>query len=389
MIIQSMLDTDLYKLTMQMAIALFYDDVPVTYEFINRTGTTFPDGFDDLLRSEVNAMQSLALTNFELDFLRGACPYLSPAYLDFLAGYRYNSDEVIISQKNGELSVVISGPWYRTVLWEVPLLAIISELYYRFQGVAPKSDYIQKMSDKLDKIQESGIMVSEFGTRRRFSRTVQDAFISMSVLKRPVGNQGGIIGTSNVHLAHKYGLMPVGTMAHEWVMAHAAMFGYRMANKQMLDAWVDVYKGDLGIALPDTFTSDVFFRDFGMMPAKLFDGVRWDSGDWKEFTEKVIGHYNKLRIDPTTKSIIYSDALDIDKAIEIHDYCDGRIRDRYGIGTHLTNDVGHKPLNIVIKLSSCDGVPVVKLSDSPGKETGKMSARKLCVDTLNLEGSGW
>lgn len=380
MIINSILDNDQYKFSMQMCIAHTYDRVPVTYEFINRGKTEFPPGFDKALRAEVEAMATLRLTATERNYLQDVCYYLSPSYIDILRSYEYDPNEVNIRQQGGNLHVTVSGLWYRVVPWEVPLLAIISELYYRMKGLILEGLEWQALAQKkVERMTEAGVMVSDFGTRRRYAFMVQDFFVSL-LAKAKCG-----IGTSNVHLAMKHGMLPIGTMAHEWGMAHAAMFGYRMATRQMLDAWVKVYKGDLGIALPDTFTSEVFFRDFDTQSAKLFDGIRWDSGDWKEFTEKVIAHYRKLRIDPTTKSIVYSDALDVDRAIEIHKYCNGRIRDRYGIGTNFTNDVGYAPLNIVIKLSSCDGIPVVKLSDSPGKATGLPEAISHCKYTLGLQ----
>ena len=362
------------------AIAHTYDRVPVTYEFINRGGTEFPTGFDEALRAEVDVMSKLRLEKIERIFLQDVCYYLGPSYIDILQGYRYDPNEVNIRQQGGNLYVTVSGLWYRTVLWEVPLLAIISELYYRMKGLTLEGIEWQSLVDsKIQRMNDAGITASDFGTRRRFSFDVQDYLVSQ------LANAKCGAGTSNVYLALKHGMLPIGTMAHEWISAHSAMFGYRMATRQMLEAWVKVYKGDLGIALPDTFTTDVFLKDFGTQSAKLFDGVRWDSGDWSQFVEKVIAHYEKLRIDPTTKTIVFSDALNVDRAIEIHNYCNGRIRDRYGIGTHLTNDVGHDPLNIVIKLSSCDGVPVVKLSDSPGKATGLPEEISNCRYTFGIQ----
>lgn len=387
MMIRSMLDSDLYKFSMQAAISHHYPRVDVEYEFINRNKTPFPHGFGQRLREAVNAMKDLVLTPDELEFLRERCYYFTPNYLDMLRGYRYDPTQVSIDQIGSELFVKIHGPWYRTVLWEVPLLAMISELYFEMMDQPPMKvaadsdalDWEGRLNYKLRRMSEAGCLVSDFGTRRRHSFAVHD-----HVVKTMKGVKC-CTGTSNVHLAHKYGLTPIGTMAHEWVMAHACMFGYRQATAEMLKAWVKVYGGELGIALPDTFMAEVFLRDFNVMYAKLFDGARWDSGDWKWFTDLMIAHWKKLRIDPASKAIVYSDSLDDERAIEIQKYAQGKILPRFGIGTFLTNDVGRTPLNIVIKLTKCAGHAAVKLSDSPGKELGTPEAVAHCKYNLGLQ----
>jgi nicotinate phosphoribosyltransferase len=211
------------------------------------------------------------------------------------------------------------------------------------------------------------------------------------VIKALKDNSGELFrGTSNVYLAMKHNLIPIGTHPHEWFMFHAAQFGYRSANAKALDAWVDVYKGDLGTALTDTYTSENFFSSFSTLHAKLFDGIRQDSGDPLAFTDKTIGFYNKKRTDPRTKTIVFSDALDVDRIGEIQRYINGRIHDVYGIGTYLSNDAGVQPLNIVIKMISSkrnhhDSYhPTVKLSDDPAKSTGDPEEIKLCRRILNL-----
>lgn len=385
--INSILDTDTYKLTMQQAIAFQHPRVKAKYSFTNRGNTKFPPGFAEELRRLVNGMKTLGLTGNEEKFLRERCYYLKPTYIDLLRGYRYDPDEVNIRQVGHELFVDIEGLWYRTEPWEVPLLATISELYYKMTNQPPlvsssagyEQDWKQKATYKFRRMSEAGAVLSDFGTRRRASLEVQD-FIVQQLCQTKCG-----AGTSNVHLAHKYDTTPIGTMAHEWPMAHAALYGYRMATRMMLKGWVREYEGDLGIALPDTFTTEVFLRDFGTQSAKLFDGLRHDSGDWQSFTKKAIAHYESLRIDPTTKIIVYSDALDIDKALEIHTAVKDQVRPRFGIGTHLTNDVGRTPLNIVIKLTSCQGVSVVKLSDTSGKAMGSAESLSHCKYELGLQ----
>lgn len=390
-IITSILDTDLYKLTMMQAIAHHYPHVQVEYEFINRNSTSFPPEFGQRMREQVNMMSQLRLDALEEAFLREQCYYLKPTFIDMLRGYKYDPDQVEIKQIGDLLSVGIKGPWYLTVLWEVPLLAIISELYYSLKGLKPVEPaqggdgltWTQSLAYKLRRWREAGCVVSEFGTRRRFSYEVQDA-----VVNRMAG-ESCCSGTSNVHLAMKHNLTPIGTMAHEWAMGHACLFGYRQATSRMLEAWVKVYKGELGVALPDTFTAPVFLQDFDTMYAKLFDGVRHDSGDWKWFTDLMVKHWKALRVDPSTKAIVYSDGLNTDSAIEIQKYAEGKVLPRFGIGTSLTNDVGQKPLNIVIKLIKAGrngwSKDAVKLSDSRGKETGSSEAIAHCKYDLGLQ----
>ncbi len=377
--IHSILDTDTYKLTMQQAIAYHYPRVEVEYEFINRGKTQFPHGFGQRLREAVNAMAKLRLATEEESFLREQCYYFTPNYVDMLRGYRYDSPQVNIRQVGGELFVTIKGLWYLATLWEVPVLATISELYYEMTDKKPDKEWQTRFGVKAERMSDAGCVVSDFGSRRRASYDVHDQVVGM------LKDFSCCAGTSNVHLAHKYGLTPIGTMAHEFIMGHAAMFGYRRATAEMLNAWVKVYGGELGVALPDTFTTDVFLRDFGVFHAKLFDGVRHDSGDWKWFTDLMVDHWKKLRIDPSTKAIVYSDGLDADKAIGIQRYASGKVLPRFGIGTNLTNSVGHDPLNIVIKLTKCDGRPTVKLSDSPGKELGCPEAVSYCKYSLGLQ----
>ena len=371
MIINHITDNDLYKFTMQYAVVSLFPLSKVRYKFINRGADNFPDGFAARLQEEVNAMQTLSLTKEEYDFMLNKCYYLPPAYLDFLAGYRFDPSEVSISQQGGHLDIAIEGYWYKTILWEVPLMAIISQLYFEMtnQPGNPAADNDAVTAQKAALYQRLGVKVAEFGTRRRFSYDNHDRVVNVLNNYRDT-----FVGTSNVYLAMKYQTTPIGTHAHEWFMYHAAQFGYKYANRASLENWVKIYRGNLGIALSDTFTTPVFFRDFDTLFAKLFDGVRHDSGDPLEFADKTINHYKSLHINPLSKSIVFSDALNPQMVEKITDYCKGKIGMSFGIGTNFTNDVGVKPLNMVIKLSEVltdsRWTQVVKLSDTPGKHTG-------------------
>lgn len=386
MIIQDLLDNDLYKFTMMNAVQKKYPNAVVEYTFFDRRGQEYPQGFAEAMTEEVQKMSALKLSAEGEAFLKEQCYYFDPAFIDFLKGYRYNPEEVTIKQDGGNVSVKIKGLWYRTVLWEVPLMAIISELFFKMQQAVP-ADVESKAIYKAKELARMNAFYSEFGTRRRFSFDVQN-----TVLKNLVENSNGnLTGSSNVYLAMKYNIKPIGTHPHEWFMFHAAIFGYRMANKLALDNWSDVYHGDLGIALTDTYTTDIFFKDFSKVHAKLFDGLRHDSGDPCEFADKAISFYEMMKIDPKAKTIVFSDSLNLETVKEIKDHVGDRINDAYGIGTFLTNDVGSKPLNIVIKITSAQldscsqPIETIKLSDVAGKHTGSAEEIDLCLRTLKLK----
>ncbi len=386
--INSILDNDLYKFTMQNGIINLFPRAKVRYEFINRGKTEFPEGFADEVQKIVHKMSDLKLSQSEKDFLQKTCYYLPPTYFDFLRGYRFNHDELKITQENGDLKIKIEGYWYRTVMWEVPLMAIVSELYFNKTGAKPfeEKKIVEITQNKAEKFNNLGVSFADFGTRRRFSHKNHDLIVKTLKEKSPKF----FVGTSNVYFAYKYNLVPIGTHAHEWFMFHAAKYGFKMANKLALENWVKIYRGDLGIALSDTFTTEAFFRAFDTKLAKLFDGVRQDSGDPIEFAEKTIAHYKKLRIDPLSKSIVFSDALTPEKVEEIAKHCKGKIKFSFGIGTNLTNDVGVKPLNIVIKITEAEPegwewIPTIKLSDSKGKHTGDEETINIAKKTLDIE----
>ena len=384
----SILDNDFYKFTMQQGVVRLFPWARARYKFINRGNHEFPDGFAAALRNAVEEMASLRLSEEEKSFLRITCPYLDPVYLDFLQGYRYDPEEVKIEQRGSQLNVSIEGLWYRSILWEVPLLSLISELYYKLKGLEriSQEEVVECTRNKIEKYRRLGVTVADFGTRRRHSYAVHKTVVE--ALKE--FGSGSFIGTSNVHLARINDTKPIGTHAHEWFMFHAARYGFKMANALGLEHWVRIYRGDLGIALSDTYTTDVFFSQFDRMYSKLFDGVRHDSGNPAQFAEKVIEHYKKLGINPRSKTIIFSDALNYDKVARIADHCRDRIGMSFGIGTNLTNDVGPEPLNIVIKMTEAqphndEWTEVVKLSDEKGKYTGTPRMINLARAILEIE----
>ncbi len=387
-VLPSLLDNDFYKFTMQHAVIKRFPYAKARYQFINRGKHEFPENFAQKLREAVDDMARLRLDYKEKEYLRTTCPYLDPTYLDFLQGYRYDPSEVHIEQNGTDVKVSVEGYWYRTILWEVPIMALICELFYRETGQLRQPDelVVNTVENKISLYKKLGVKFAEFGTRRRHSYEVHDLVVK---ILREKGT-GTFIGTSNVYLAMKYDIKPIGTHAHEWFMFHAAKYGFKMANSMGLEHWVDVYRGDLGIALTDTYTTEVFFEQFDKKFAKLFDGVRHDSGDPLEFGDKTINHYKKLGIDPLTKTIIFSDGLNYEKVERIVQHCKDRIGLSFGIGTDLTNDVGLKPMNIVLKMTeaqpeNANWTGVVKLSDEPKKHTGSIVDIDLAIQLLHIK----
>lgn len=389
-IIQSVLDTDLYKFTTSYAYSKLYPRAYGQFRFIDRGKTRYPQGFADALKKELQAMSELALTKDEANFLSRELPYLPPTYIDFVRGFRFDPEELQVTQdEEGYLSIVAEGLLYRVTLWETPILALVSELYYQIIGQKPDLAYTEEtIIRKAKQLSEANITFSMFGMRRRFSAAIED--LVTKLLKEHSGEN--FFGTSNVYFAYKHGLRVSGTHPHEWIQFHGAMFGYKMANYMAMEDWINVYDGDLGTVLTDTYTTDVFMRNFSKKHAMLFTSLRHDSGDPLCFTEKVITRYRELRVDPTIKYIIFSDSLDPERAIEIANYCKGRIGASFGIGTNLSNDVGNgvRPMNIVMKLWKCKMTekerwhPCVKLSDVDGKHTGEPEEIELAQRTLGL-----
>ncbi|ETA69375.1 nicotinate phosphoribosyltransferase [Methanolobus tindarius DSM 2278] len=387
----SVLDNDLYKLTMQMAVLELFPQATAEYRFTNRGGQRFtPEFVEELKRLIKEEIPLFRLTDNEYTWLKAECPFFKPSYVEYLRNYRFDPSEVSVSlTEDNNLDLVVKGPWHSSILWEIVLMSTISELYFdmvesEWKNTDPDTgrtydeqlqDYAKLMENIGRELEENKCSFSEFGTRRRRSFKIHD--IAVGVLHQC----RAFSGTSNVFLAKKYGVRPIGTIGHEWIMGTSALMGMRNANLFALENWVNVYKGNLGIALSDTFGSEPFFRNFNLKLSKLYDGVRHDSGDPLVFADRVIEHYRKMGIDPLTKIVVFSDSLSASVAIEIKKKCEGRINCSFGIGTSLTNNYdffrSSPPLNMVIKLHSINDIPVVKLSDDEGKETGDKDALRV------------
>ena len=385
--IHTILDTDLYKFTTSYAYIKLFPYALGTFSFKDRDETAYTDEFLRRLKEAVARLSEVTLTREELEYMTKYCRFLPGVYWEWLFSFRFRPDKIDISlDKDRHLSIEITDYLYKATLYEVPLLAIVSEIKNQVLGnVADMDDIICKLSEKVTLSNEHRLSFSEFGTRRRFSFDVQDKVIDC--LKQTAHY---CTGTSNCHFAMKYGLKTMGTHPHEWFMFHGAQFGYKHANYMALENWVNVYDGDLGIALSDTYTSGVFLTNLSRKQAKLFDGVRCDSGDEFEFTDKLVARYRELGIDSTTKTIVFSNALNFGKALDIQEHCRGKIRCAFGIGTNLTNDTGFKPSNIVMKLTQCkmnvnqEWRECVKLSDDKGKHIGSKEEVRACLYDLRL-----
>jgi nicotinate phosphoribosyltransferase len=385
--IRSVLDNDLYKLTMQQAVLVAAPQADAVYRFTNRRPEKAVNrAMFDGIRRDIEELAKLRADAREHVWLAKQCPYFSPAYLEYLANYRFDPQELNLELSCGELQLSIAGRWHRTILWEVPLMAVVSRNHFlhadaAWQGPETEREQHRKAQQKAASLAAGGCIWADFGTRRRRNYATQDGIVAVHK------SHAGFAGTSNVHLACKHGVNPIGTMAHEWIMAASVLWGLRHANKYALEEWLKIYQGQLGIALTDTFGSEAFFADFGVLLAKSFDGVRHDSADPFAFAERVIAHYRALNIDPAAKTIVFSDSLSVASAIELHRHCLGRIQCAFGIGTHFTNDFDASPaLNIVVKLSEINGVPVVKCSDDAGKASGDNDALRVAKWTFGLGG---
>ena len=363
-IIQSLLDNDLYKFSMHQAVLHQFPDAEVVLKFKCRNnGIIWSEEIVMEIEAEVSALTQLNFSEYELAYLSNL-RFLKPDYIDFLRIFRLQNRYINIYQQAGELHIEISGPWLHTILFEVPVLAIVNEVYFRHNGVI-NLDYAQELlNHKIATIKTfpESFKFSDFGTRRRYNKDWHYSVIQQIVGQLPQY----FLGTSNVLFAKEFNVTPIGTMAHEWLQAGQALTRIRDSQKFMLQKWADVYRGDLGIALSDVVGVDAFIRDFDLYFAKLFDGCRHDSGCPFEWGEKIIQMYHRLRIDPASKVAVFSDSLNINKAKELYDCFSGRLKVMFGIGTNLTNDVGTEPLNIVIKMVGCNGMPVAKIADGNG-----------------------
>jgi nicotinate phosphoribosyltransferase len=370
MIVQSLLDTDLYKFTMMQVVLHHFPGAEVEYRFRCRNAGFDLTPFIDEIRDEVRALCGLRFRFEELSYLRG-WRFFKSDFVDLLGLFQLNERFIRIDRLAGsdnEIDITIKGPWLHTILFEVPVLAIVSEVYFR--NTRPNPDLTEgrrRLNAKIGQINsvsDPAFRIADYGTRRRFSRKWQDEVVR--TLKAEIGSK--LVGTSNVEMAMRHSLTPLGTMAHEYLQACQAV-GPRLRDSQVFafNTWAREYRGDLGIALSDVCGMDAFLRDFDLFFCKLFDGVRHDSGDPFEWGEKLIAHYQKMRIDPRTKAMVFSDSLDVPLAIRLFEYFRARTQLAFGIGTNLTNDLGYEPLQIVIKMTRCNGQPVAKISDEPSK----------------------
>ena len=382
-IITSLLDNDLYKFTMLQAMLHQFPQTHGVYRFRcrNNEDAAYPLAtIKEALERQLDSLCELRFLPDELDYLR-QLRFMRSDFVDYLELFQLKRRFVTVTtDSEGRLFVTIEGPMIQAMFFEVFVLAIINELYFNAlsdasviaegqrrleEKVTQLHEYAQQQLSQAGSQQHSPpFIVADFGTRRRFSKSWQAHVVETLHQAEPTI----VSGTSNVYLAKKLGMTPIGTMAHEFMQAFQALdVRLRNSQKAALEAWVHEYRGDLGIALTDVVGMDAFLRDFDLYFAKLFDGLRHDSGDPYSWGDKAIAHYKKLKIDPRTKILTFSDGLDLNKAWDLHQYFKGQIKTSFGIGTNLTNDMGITPINIVLKLVECNGQPVAKLSDSPGK----------------------
>ncbi len=376
MIITSLLDTDLYKFTMMQVVLHQFPGAQVEYRFRCRNAGINLAAHASEIRDEIRSLCSLHFQDAELSYLR-TLRFIKSDFVDFLGLFRLNEKYITVTAlPSGEIDITIRGPWLHTILFEIPVLAIVNEVYFR--NNTPVPDFVEgrkRLDHKIALLQGDGLRdlkIADYGTRRRFSRAWHEEVLRVLIARLHAGVTGQFAGTSNVLFAMKLGLTPLGTMAHEYLQACQAL-GPRLRDSQVFafESWAKEYRGDLGIALSDVYGFNAFLRDFDMYFCKLFDGARHDSGDPFAWGERLIEHYRKNRVDPLTKTLIFSDSLTVPRTIELYQRFHGRCLLAFGIGTNLTNDLGdppaHVPLQIVIKMTRCNGQPVAKLSDSPGK----------------------
>jgi len=371
-IIESLLDTDLYKFTMMQAVLHQFPGAQVEYKFRCRDPGVRLAPYVDEVREEIRALCALRFTDDELDYMR-SLRFIKSDFVDFLGLFKLNQKYIRVSATDeGDMDIRVRGPWLHTILFEIPVLAIVSEVYFR--NTQPELAWDQgreRLAVKIAQLKQPGLeqlKIADYGTRRRFSLAWQREVLQ--TLKEQLGSgQGGqFTGTSSVLLAKELGLRPMGTMAHEYLQACQAL-GPRLRDSQIFgfEKWAQEYRGDLGIALSDVYGVNAFLRDFDMFFCKLFDGARHDSGDPFAWGERMIAHYRANRCDPRSKLLIFSDGLTIPRCVELFERFRGRIQLAFGVGTNLTNDLGPRALQIVMKMVACNGQPVAKISDAPGK----------------------
>jgi len=373
-VIDSLLDTDLYKFTMWQTMLHRHPETQAEYSFVCRNEPAYPlaDLLADVNR-ELDRLCALSFTADELAYLRGL-RFIKSDFVDFLRIFRFQRDFIVARANGAALEIVTRGPQVHVMAFEIFVLAIVNELYFRrFDRSAALAEGRARLERKIARLKAFGaepplrhpFEFFDFGVRRRFAGDWQREVVA--TLKRDVPEF--FKGTSNVLLARDLGLVPIGTMAHEYLQSYQAQGNVRLRDHQKaaLEDWVQEYRGDLGTALTDVVGMDAFLADFDLYFAKLFDGLRHDSGDAVIWGEKALAHYAKLRIDPHTKRLVFSDGLDIERAIALYRHFGNRTQLGFGIGTSLSNDIGLATLHIVMKLTRCNDQPVAKLSDSPGK----------------------
>ena len=390
MIITSLLDTDLYKFTMMQAVLHQFPGAQVEYKFKCRnpgidavSGRARHDlaAYVSEIRDEIRSLCSLHFQDAELTYLH-SLRFIKSDFVDFLGLFRLNEKYITVTAlPSGEIDITIRGPWLHTILFEIPVLAIVNEVYFRNTHKLPDlMEGRRRLDTKIGQLREPGLAdlkIADYGTRRRFSQAWHEEVLRvlssrLGTRQSPgniAGTAGQLAGTSNVLFAMKLGLTPLGTMAHEYLQACQAL-GPRLRDSQIyaFESWAKEYRGDLGIALSDVYGMSAFLRDFDLYFCKLFDGARHDSGDPFLWAERMLDHYHHNRVDPRTKTLIFSDALTVPRTIELYQRFKGRCQLAFGIGTNLTNDLGYEPLQNVIKMVRCNGQPVAKLSDSPSKD---------------------
>ncbi|KAH7912012.1 Quinolinate phosphoribosyl transferase [Hygrophoropsis aurantiaca] len=385
----SVLDTDLYKFTMQQAVLHHYPNAIGTYRFTHRDkDVLFSRVCVDAFREAVATFSDVMLTPDEQAWLEEACPYFTKEYISHLRNFRFKPDQVKVAfipispqDDRGHIAIEAIGPWKDTILWEVPLMACLSELHFQDSADWSYEGQNENAYQKAQTLLQAGCVFSEFGTRRRRSFQTQDIVISNIIrASKDTAGQGKFAGTSNAYFAKKFDLTPIGTIAHEWFMGVAALEGYENANSNALKRWETVYPNHLQITLTDTFSTETFYKEFDKERAQHWKTLRQDSGDPFVYAPRAKKMFEDLGIDIRTKSIIFSDALNSDKVLRLKKQCDELgFSCSFGIGTFLTNDfktlssggtIQSRALNMVIKLAAIDGKKCVKISDELTKNTG-------------------
>ena len=393
-IITHFTDNDLYTFTCQYYILETYPRAEVEYSFFDRNDTVYPAGFAAMLQEQIDHMAEVVITQEEVEYMRDSCYFLPLWYFTFLKGYRFNPREVRISQdEEGHLDISVRGKWFSTIMWEMPILSCISELMHILRGDIDRYDAAleeHRAHDKAVQIFANGLVFGDMGTRRRLSFDHQDMVVR--VMRDVFASQswpGSFTGTSNVYLAMKHGTKCLGTMSHQLISFEETVSGIFECNFNVMKKFSDVYDGDNGIYLYDCFGDKVFFSNLSKRMAMMYKGLRVDSGSEEEQVGKIIAKYKSLGIDPATKQVVFSNGLNIERAVEIHKFCAGRVQDSYGVGTFITCDVaGCEPMNIVVKLTKGritelrEWHDCVKLSCDKGKTLGNPEKCKYLLSVV-------